>query len=121
MNKKQELSPYEKKIRQRIIDLINRECEGKQSKFVERTGLNKGSVSQYVNGNNIPGWDNADKIAAAFGLDANWVMAVDVIPDGESDIVLTSKEEKLILGYREANTTTRSIVDKILLNPEEEK
>lgn len=120
MNKKHELSPYEKIVRERIIDLINKNCNGKQSKFVERTGLNKGSVSQYVNGNNTPSWDNAQKIAAAFDIDASWVMAVDVIPDGESDIVLTSKEEKLVLGYRDADETTRSIVDKILLKTEQE-
>ena len=74
MNKKRELSPYEKIVRERIIDLINKNCNGKQSKFVERTGLNKGSVSQYVNGNNTPSWDNAQKIAAAFDIDASWVM-----------------------------------------------
>ena len=121
MNKKHELSPYEKAIRQRIMELINKHCEGKQAKFVERTGLNKGSVSQYVNGNNTPSWPNAEKIAAAFDIDASWVMAVDVIPDGESDIVLSSKEEKLILGYRDADETTRSIVDKILIKPDTEK
>jgi len=123
MEKKHILSPYEKQIRQRIIEIINNFCEGSQRKFVDRTGINKGSVSQYVNGKNTPSWSNAEKIAAAFGIDVAWVMAVDIIPDGvpEEDIILSPKEKKLIVGYRDADITTKSIVDKILLNDAAEK
>ena len=82
MKKTKELSPYEKTIRNRIIKLINEYCEGSQRRFVERTGINQGSVSTYVNGKNSPSWENAEKIAAAFNIDVEWVMAVDTIPDG---------------------------------------
>ena len=81
MNKKK-LSPWEKIIIKRVRELIDTRCEGSQKKFVDKTGLNKGSVSQYVNGKNIPSWENAEKIAAAFNIDVEWVMAVDTIPDG---------------------------------------
>ena len=123
MEKKRKLSPYEKIIRSRIIELIDKFCEGSQRKFVDRTGLNKGSVSQYVNGKNIPSWPNAERIADAFGVDVSWVMAVDIIPDGVSDdnMVLSPKEKDLIVGYRNADVTTRSIVEKILLNDAPEK
>ena len=47
MNKTKELSPYEKIIMQRIRQIIDDYCDGSQKKFVDRTGLNKGSVSQY--------------------------------------------------------------------------
>ena len=63
MNKSKELSPWEKLIIKRIRSLIDIRCEGSQKKFVDKTGLNKGSVSQYVNGKNVPSWDNAEKIA----------------------------------------------------------
>ena len=82
MEKSKELSPYEKIIRNRIIKLINEYCDGSQKRFVERTGINQGSVSQYVNGKNSPSWENAEKIASAFNIDVKWVMAVDAIPDG---------------------------------------
>ena len=82
MNKKKELSPYERAIMKRIRTLIDVRCGGSQKKFVEKTGLNKGSVSQYCNGKNIPTWETAEKIAAAFNVDVKWVMAVDTIPDG---------------------------------------
>ena len=82
MNKLKELSPYEKVIRNRIIKLIDEHCDGSQRRFVEKTGINQGSVSQYVNGKNSPSWENAEKIAAAFNIDVKWIMAVDAIPDG---------------------------------------
>lgn len=85
MNKTKELSPYEKIIMQRIRQIIDDYCDGSQKKFVDRTGLNKGSVSQYVNGKNTPSRENAEKIAEAFHLDVAWVLGYDVIPDGVSE------------------------------------
>ena len=85
MKKIKELSPWETVIRKRIISLIDDYCGGSQKKFVDKTGLNKGSVSQYVNGKNTPSWDNAEKIAAAFNIDVKWIMGVDTVPDPVPD------------------------------------
>ena len=82
MIKTKELSPWEKTCMQRIRKLIDDYCEGSQQRFVEKTGLNKGSVSQYVNGKNVPSLDNANKIASAFNIDSAWIMGLDVIPPG---------------------------------------
>lgn len=120
MEKQRDLSPYEKAIRSRILELINVYCDGSQKKFVDRTGLNKGSVSQYVNGKNTPSWANAEKIAEAFDKDVLWVMAADTIPDGVEDIDLSPHERSLIMNYRKSDPTTRNIVDKILLKTDEE-
>lgn len=82
MNKIKELSPWEKTCMRRIKQLIDDYCDGSQQRFVERTGLNKGSVSQYVNGKNIPSASNANKIAEAFDVDPQWIMGYDIIPPG---------------------------------------
>lgn len=82
MNKKKELSQLEKTCMQRIRHLIDEYCGGSQQRFVERTGLNKGSVSQYVNGKNVPSGTNAEKIIKAFNVDPAWLMGFDVIPPG---------------------------------------
>lgn len=82
MNKIKELSPWEKTCMRRIRDLINEYCDGSQQRFAEKTGLNKGSVSQYVNGKNIPSEGNAAKIAEAFNVDCSWIMGYDFIPPG---------------------------------------
>jgi len=82
MNKIKELSPWEKTCMRRIKQLIDDYCDGSQQRFVEKTGLNKGSVSQYVNGKNIPSASNANKIAEAFDVDPQWIMGYDIIPPG---------------------------------------
>lgn len=74
MNKSKKLSKYEQISRERIRDLIKLRCNGNQKEFAQRTGLNTGSVSQYVNGKNTPSSLTAKKIAAAFDLSPEWVM-----------------------------------------------
>lgn len=74
MNKTKELNKYERISINRIKGLINTRCNGSQKKFAEKTGLNVGSVSQYVNGKNTPSNLNAQKIAEAFDVEPEWVM-----------------------------------------------
>lgn len=74
MDKTKELTKYERISRNRIKSLINTYCDGSQREFAKRTGLNIGSVSQYVNGKNVPSNKSAQKIADAFGVAAEWVM-----------------------------------------------
>lgn len=64
--------------RERIQQLIESECGGSQQEFGRRTGITKGSVSQYVNGRNVPSKSTAQKIAAAFSVDPAWVMGYSV-------------------------------------------
>ena len=74
MEKKKTLSEYEEIARKRIKQLIDKYCNGSQQIFADRTGLNKASVSQYINGKNTPSTKTAEKIAAAFHCDPEWVM-----------------------------------------------
>lgn len=78
MEKKNELTIYEKQARERIAFLISNHCEGSQQRFSEKTGLNKASVSQYVNGKNTPSNITARRIAEVFNVDPAWVMGFDV-------------------------------------------
>ena len=111
MNKTKDLSPYEKVIRSRIIKLINEYCDGSQRRFVEKTGINQGSVSTYVNGKNSPSWENAEKIARAFNIDVSWIMAVDAIPDGISDPeAYSGKENELISLFENADPDVQNAV-----------
>lgn len=74
MEKKKTLSEYEEIARKRIKQLVDKYCNGSQQIFADRTGLNKASVSQYINGKNTPSTKTAEKIAAAFHCDPEWVM-----------------------------------------------
>ena len=78
MDKKFELNKYEKQARERILFIIDKYCEGSQQRFADMTGINKASVSQYVNGKNTPSNVTAGKIAFAFNVNPPWVMGFDV-------------------------------------------
>lgn len=79
-NKKMlENAKYNSRIR--IIELIQDYCDGSQQRFVEKTGLNKGAVSQYVNGKKAPTNLAASIIGDTFNVSAAWVMGFDVKKD----------------------------------------
>lgn len=75
---KREPNEAELKSRERIIKIINENCNGSQAEFAQRVGIGKSSVSQYVNGRNFPSNVRAGQIAHAFGLNPMWVMGFDV-------------------------------------------
>lgn len=117
MEKTKELSPYEKICTSRIKELINEYCAGSQQRFAERTGLNKGSVSQYVNGKNIPSEANARKIAKAFKVDLAWVMGYDTIPPGIDEGVSAVEQYEamqLYLNYMNAPANIQAAVRALL-------
>ncbi|MBO4383205.1 MAG: aminotransferase class I/II-fold pyridoxal phosphate-dependent enzyme [Clostridia bacterium] len=58
---------------ERILQLIDRDCGGSQQVFADRTGLTKGSVSQYVNGRNVPSKKTAARIAEEFSVSTDWL------------------------------------------------
>ena len=73
MEKKQNLTVYERNTKERIRQLVDEFCGGSQQVFADRVGINKASVSQYVKGKNTPGNITAKKIAVAFGVNPAWV------------------------------------------------
>lgn len=46
----------------------------RQSDLVYRTGIDKGSISSYINGRYKPSADNIKKIADALGVTADWLL-----------------------------------------------
>ena len=118
MNKTKELSLYEKTCRRRIESLINEYCGGNQKAFAERTGLNRGSVSQYVNGKETPSPENAKKIASAFNIDFEWIMGFDIIPDGVSDED-SEQAFELYSKYQKASPEVRAAIELLLKSPQQ--
>ena len=122
MNKTKGLSIFEQVCRDRIKKLINEYCEGSQQRFVDRTGLNKGSVSQYVSGKNTPSYSNAKKISEAFNVDIAWVMGQDIIPpavDGrinENDVI---RAIELYGRFQDSSPEVRAAVELLLKAPQQ--
>ena len=95
-------------------------------KYMEINGVNATEIcnalnfkhntfSNWINAKIYPRIDKIEMLANFFG-----VSKAALVEDSDN-IVLSSKEEKLIVGYRESDETTRSIVDKILLKDPAEK
>lgn len=106
MEKKNELTRYELQSMQRIKQLIQEFCDGSQQRFSEKTGVNKGSISQYLNSKNSPSESTAKKIAATFNISPAWVMGYDVSRSSITQFENNSKDDETILidNFRELTT-----------------
>ena len=111
MEKKMTLSEYEAAARTHIQYLIDKYCYGSQQVFADRTGINKASVSQYVNGKNTPSSVTADKIAKAFGCAPEWVMGFTTKDSGND---LTEDEEMLLENYRKLSPVEQASINNIV-------
>ena len=120
MEKKKELTRYERQSRERISLLISDYCDGSQQRFCDKTGLNKASISQYVNGKNTPSNITAGKIAEVFNVDPAWLMGFDVpmLPASSTPDTISTElsrhESDLISAYRNASDDTRVAVCAVL-------
>lgn len=93
MDNKERLELAQKKCVERIKELIQLYCDGSQQVFAEKTGLNKGSVSQYVNGKKYPTNLAAQTIATTFKVSPAWVMGFDV-PRSSEPIMVNIEVDK---------------------------
>jgi len=60
---------------------LKRAMDMKQMKAVDlakKTGIDRGSLSHYINGSYKPSSANTDKLAEALGVDVAWLMGYDV-------------------------------------------
>ena len=119
MIKKKDMTRYENAAKDRINYLIDTYCDGSQQRFSERTGLNKGSLSQDDHGKKIPSNITASKIADIFHINPAWLMGFDVPMDRKTPDLTTSSsydllpdEASLIDNYRSLNLEGKKEVDK---------
>ena len=92
-------------------------------KYMERKGVSSAEVCRALNfkTNTFSNWLTAkiypriDKIEM---LAEYFEISKAALVEDSDNIVLSPKEERLILGYRDSDETTRAIVEKILLKDE---
>lgn len=78
MEKKYELTKFEKQAQERVQLIVNQYCGGSQQKLADIASVNKASISQYINGKNVPSTFTAEKLCKPFGLNPVWLMGFDV-------------------------------------------
>lgn len=104
--------------RKRIIQLIQDFCDGSQRQFAERTGLNKGLVSQYVNGKRTPTIIAASAIGEVFKVSPAWIIGFNVpikpVITTKGNHELLDSEWELIEKYRLLDARGKQAVHNIL-------
>lgn len=101
----------------------------KPQELSDLSGVNKSSISQYVNGSHKPSNVSAGKIADVLNINPLWLMGFDCpmkedpAKHTDTHLVLSTVEEDLVTHYRAADPTTQGIVRTILKveDKEEEK
>lgn len=79
------------------------------AKVCNELGFKPNTYSDWMNAKSYPRINKLQMLADYFG-----VSKAALVEDPEN-IILSAKEQMLIIGYRDSDETTRNIVDKILL------
>lgn len=93
-----------KRIKTRQIELGY-----KQKDIIEKTGLSKAAICNYVNGTKVPSTEAAIKICKALNISMEWLVK------GESTKVnLLPEEIELIKAYRNSSEEKKEIIRNIM-------
>ena len=121
MARKTKIDEFALSATRNINYLVDTFCNGEQKTFCDKTGLSKGSVSQYCSGKNVPNNITAKKIAVAFNVSPTWVMGFsDVmvelgnVKSNEPDKTMTKEEMEILRLYRYADALTKAMVKRTL-------
>lgn len=99
----------------------------KAQELADRSGLNKASISQYINGTHAPSNISAGKMANILNVDPVWLMGFDVpmIKEGSDTKSLSSDEDMLIRKYRLLSVDNKDrllrYADGLLVTQEEDE
>lgn len=120
MEKKYELTKYEKASVERLHWIVDNLCAGSQIRLAESAGISKGAVSQYLKGKNTPSNLSAKKIADAFNLNPAWIMGFDVPmheePEEETDSFRQEMfdEDHVLFDYRQLSESSKATVRNVI-------
>lgn len=85
----------------------------KQADLVEKTQINKSSISEYLSGNYEPKQRNIYKIATALGIKPSQLMGISSTTETPtSALILTHQENELIKKYRQLDADGKDRIDR---------
>lgn len=85
----------------------------KPQELVDKSGVSKASISQYVNGSHTPSNISSGKMAKVLNVNPLWLMGFDVPMENETDYLYTDgKSDFLIEVTRKARS--QEFVDRIM-------
>ena len=97
-------------FKERLKELIDEKCDGKQIVLARGTGLAHSVISSYFVRGSIPSADQLVKIADFFGCTTDYLLGREddygIITAGQTT-VLTKDEEELLSVYRKMDANTK--------------
>ena len=97
------------KERQKILGL-------KQKDIIEKTGISKAAISNYVNGGRIPEAEALYKISKILNTSMEWLLVGEATNEN-----FTVEEQKLLVAYQRASPSMKEAARKLLDVPEQER
>ena len=90
----------------------------KSSELAERSGINKSSISQYVNGHNVPKQDRAEKLGKILNVDPLWLRGYSVEMNSnikESNEFLALEFDQIAMHIdKEVNSFVEWLLDDVI-------
>lgn len=81
----------------------------KQKEIVEKTGISKSAISNYISGNRVPDTETILKLSYILETSVEWLLT------GKStNENYTKEEQNIIAAYREADPAEQGVIKKIL-------
>lgn len=88
--------------RERMNELIKDKADLTKKEIAKQIGIQKSSLSQYLNGQNIPGEVNAKKMAEYFNVNYKWLQGdSDASKDDEIIDIINSRLSQLTIVQRQ--------------------
>lgn len=90
----------------------------KPQELADASGVNKSSISQYINGSHAPSNTSSGKMASVLNVSPLWLMGFDTSkresPAAIASSEMTDEEKSIISAYRKAPELTKDAVANVL-------
>lgn len=90
----------------------------KPQELADASGVNKSSISQYINGSHAPSNTSSGKMAAVLNVSPLWLMGFETPKHGSPAAIvsseMTDEEKSIISAYRKAPELTKDAVANVL-------
>lgn len=98
---------------ERLVELMN--IMGiTQADMVEKTGINKSAISQYVNGKRLPRQDKLAMISQAYNVDPAWLMGFDVPMERKNTAAAAERDFRILHKFSMLSARDQAIIESMM-------
>lgn len=98
---------------QRLREALNNK-NMKAQELADKTGINKASISQYINGSHAPSNISAGKMADVLNVSPLWLMGFDISLENSGNNDYTEKALEMYSKYEKADPNIKAAIENLL-------